>query len=217
MPWFTNPRAARVSLWNRKLHYNVGLFLLFFVWLFALTGLLLNHSSWKFAQFFPNRKVGSFERPIEAAAPGSDLEQAADLMRQLAIRGEIEWGAARSDFGRLDFSVSRPGHIFQIQADLKQGRAKVAVTEYNVWGIVRTLHTFVGVTLDDPRNHSDWLLTGVWALSMDAVAAGVIFLVFSGIYIWWGLKEKRKPGLAALGLGSAVCGLFVFGLRWWYG
>lgn len=217
MQWFTKPVAGRVSLWNRKLHYYAGLFLLFFVWLFALTGLLLNHSSWKFAQFFPNRKVANFERAVQPPSPGSDFEQATDVMRQLGIHGEIAWGAARSDPGRLDFNVSRPGQIFQIQADWKQGRAKVAVTEYNVWGIVRTLHTFVGVTLDDPRNQRDWLLTSVWALSMDAVAAGVIFLVFSGFYMWWGLKEKRRPGLVALGLGSAICGLFVFGLQWWYG
>jgi len=52
--------------------------------------------------------------------------------------------------------------------------------------------------------------------SMDAVAAGVIFMVLSSFYMWWGLKEKRKLGLAALGLGMAVCWLFVFGLRWIY-
>jgi len=43
-----------------------------------------------------------------------------------------------------------------------------------------------------------------------------VFLVLSSLYMWWGLKEKRKPGLVALALGIAVCGLFVFGLRWLY-
>ena len=32
----------------------------------------------------------------------------------------------------------------------------------------------------------------------------------------WGLKSKRKKGLIALALGSAVCGRFVVGLRWLY-
>src|ERR1035441_1125119 len=74
--------ADGFQVWNRKLHYYVGLYLLFFLWLFAFTGLLLNHS-WNFAQFFPNRKVSTWERPVQPPALASDLGQAQDLMRQL--------------------------------------------------------------------------------------------------------------------------------------
>ena len=42
-------------VWNRRLHYYLGLCLLFFTWLFVFTGLLLNHPRWQFAQFWPNR------------------------------------------------------------------------------------------------------------------------------------------------------------------
>jgi hypothetical protein len=45
--------AGGYRVWNRKLHYYLGLYFLFFVWLFALSGLLLNHS-WTFAGFWPN-------------------------------------------------------------------------------------------------------------------------------------------------------------------
>ncbi len=220
-PTWTKPVGHRLAdgfqLWNRKLHYYVGLYLLFFVWLFALTGLLLNHSSWNFAQFFPNRKVTNWESPIQAPTQSSDLGQAQEIMRQLGIRGEIAWGGPRADPWRLAFNAARPGRNYQVQADLKQGRAKVTLTEFNGWGVVRTLHTFVGVSPDDSRNRRDWILTTVWALSMDAVAAGVLFLVLSGIYMWWVLKDMRVPGLLALVLGMAVCGWFTFGLRWLYG
>ena len=30
-------------VWNRRVHFYLGLYLLFFTWLFAFTGLLLNH------------------------------------------------------------------------------------------------------------------------------------------------------------------------------
>jgi hypothetical protein len=214
------PRASRwgdgFTIWNRKLHYYLGLYFLFFLWLFALTGLLLNHSSWAFAQFFANRQVTRYERDIQPPAPGSDLDQARNVMAQLGIEGEVAWSGLRPDASRLDFTASRPGRIFQVQADLQQSRAAVMLTEYNLWGVLRTLHTFVGVSPDDPRNRRDWLLTTVWAISMDAVAAGVVIMVLGGLYMWWGLREKRKPGLAALLLGMAVCGLFVFGLRWLY-
>ena len=227
MPSFDNPIASRKSsgrrwadgftIWNRKLHFYLGLYFLLFLWLFAFTGLLLNHSSWTFAQFFPQRKISKFERTIETPAASSDLDRARVLMRQLGIEGEVGWGVALVAPGRLDFNVTRPGTIQQIEADLKQGRAKVTVTEYNGWGILRTLHTFVGVRPEDSRNQRDWVLTTVWALSMDAVAAGVVFMVLTSYYMWWGLREKRKPGLVALALGSGVCGLFVVGLRWLYG
>ena len=227
MPWFADPmisrspnshrRAAAFATWNRRMHYYLGLYFLFFLWLFAFTGLLLNHSSWAFAQFFPTRKVSKFGRQIQSPAPASDLDQARAVMRQLGIDGEIAWSAARRDSARLDFNVSRPGRVYQVEADLKEGRAAVTLTEFNTWGVLRTLHTFVGVSPDDPRNRRDWILTNLWAFTMDAVAAGVLLMVLSSFYMWWGLHDKRKLGLVALALGTAVCGLFVTGLRWLYG
>jgi hypothetical protein len=217
IPWSGKQSGVAFAAWNRKAHYYLGLYFLFFLWLFAVTGLLLNHSSWKFAQFFPTRKTSKFDRPIQSLARATDLEQARTVLQQLGIDGEISWSAARSDPARLDFNVSRPGRIYQIETDLKEGRAAVTLTEYNGWGVLRTLHTFVGVSPDDPRNRRDWILTTVWAFSMDAVAAGVVIMVLSSFYMWWRLPEKRKAGLVALGLGAAVCGLFVVGLRWLYG
>jgi len=214
------PQSRRLAdtfeIWNRKLHYYLGLYFLFFLWLFAFSGLLLNHSSWRFAEFWPNRKVSTLERPIQPPPAAGDSEQARDLMRQLGIQGEIEWTTPRSDPGRLDFRASRPGRNAQIRADFKQGRVTVEIVEVNVWGLMRALHTFTGVRRHDARNQRDWILTTVWAFSMDAVAVGIILMVFSSFYMSWVLKPKRILGLAALGTGILICGLFVFGLRWIY-
>ena len=81
-----------------------------------------------------------------------------------------------------------------MQTDLvRGGRTRVTVTQYNGWGIARTLHMFVGVSPDD-RNQRDWVLTSVWALAMDAVAVGIILMVLTSLYMWWGLREKRLLG-----------------------
>ena len=47
-----NGRGLRVRFerWNRKLHFYAGLFLLLFIWLFAVSGLILNHPKWTFAE-----------------------------------------------------------------------------------------------------------------------------------------------------------------------
>ncbi len=205
--------ADAFELWNRRLHYYIGLVLLCFVWLFALTGLLLNHPTWTFAEFWPTRKQTSFEQKITRPPAGTDLAQARNILRQLGVTGEIEWTSTRADSGRLDFRVSRPGHTFEIKTDLDRGQAAVQRIDVNAWGVTRILHTFTGVRSGDPRNQRDWILTSVWAWSMDAVAAGLIVMVLGSYYMWWRLPRKRAPGMVALISGWLLCALFVVGLR----
>ncbi len=227
MPSFTEPigpgkppKVARFRAgferWNRKLHFYTGLFLLFFVWLFAFSGLLLNHPGWSFTQFWKSRKQTNYEREI--AGPviefKGDLAQARELMRQLNIKGEILWTTTRMDPNPFEFQVRRPGHFFFIKADWARERVTVQQDEVNLWGVIQALHSFTGVQMDDPRNRRDWALTTVWAYSMDAVAAGLIFMTLSSWYMWLELPQKRLPGAVALGLGVLICGLFCVGLRW---
>src|SRR5262252_10793145 len=84
---------AGFARWNRKLHFYAGLFLLFFMWLFAFTGPLLNHPTWGFAESWNNRRETNYERQIRALGPDvtGDLGQAREIMRQLGIDGEILW------------------------------------------------------------------------------------------------------------------------------
>ena len=215
-----SPNVARFRAgferWNRKLHFYSGLFLLFFIWLFAFSGLILNHPSWTFTEFWNNRKETNYEREITAFGPKvkGDLGQAREIMTQLGIRGEILWTTTRTDPDQFEFQVRRPGHFFFIKADLARKRATVRQADVNLWGVIRALHTFTGVQMDDPRNSRDWALTSLWAFSMDAVAAGLIFIVLSSLYMWFELPQKRLAGAVVLGFGSLTCGLFCVGLRW---
>ncbi len=207
-------RPAHVfDMWNKRAHYYLGLYFLFFIWLFSITGLLLNHS-WKFAEFWPNRRVTSAERPVRPPAATGDLQQAKELMRQLGITGEVEWSSPRTGPERLDFRVSRPGRTTEIKADLIRGIARIEETRLNSWGLIRALHTFTGVRGNDQRNRRDWFLTTIWALSMDALAAGLVLMVLSGLVLWLRLRSKRTFGLLALLLGCVVCGFLAIGLRW---
>lgn len=208
-------RSADVFLvWNRRLHYYLGLYLLFFCWLFVFTGLLLNHSHWQFAQFWPSRVQSTTEHHFQGPVATSDGERAHDLMRQFGIAGEIQWPAARPASGPFAFQVNRPGLVIDVKADLGSGRATLQRNQLNAWGVMQVLHAFTGVRPADTRNARDWTLTTVWALSMDAVAAGLIIMVFSSYIMWYRLKGKRRGGIIALLLGYVTCGAFVAGLRW---
>jgi hypothetical protein len=209
---------VRLERWNRKLHYYAGLFLLFFMWLFAATGLVLNHPTWSFAESWTKRTDTNSEHVITALEPElrGDLAQAQGIMRRLGIKGEILWTTTRTNVDRFDFQVRRPGHYYFIKADLSQNRVTLRHSTVNLWGVMKVLHVFSGVQLDDPRQTRDWGLTSIWAFSMDAVAAGLIFMVLSSLYMWWELPQKRLTGAVVLGLGTLVCGLFCLGLRWLY-
>jgi len=212
-----HPRLwAGLERWNRKLHFYSGLFLMSFLWLFAFSGLLLNHPAWTFHEHWKNRKETNYERAIvpPGREAGGDLDQARNIMRQLGVEGDILWTTTRTDPGLLDFQVRRPGHFFFIKANWTKGSATVRQADVNLWGIVKALHVFDGNVADDPRNTRDWALTYLWAYSMDAVAAGLIFMVLSSVYLWLQLPQKRRTGAIVLSLGCLSCGLFCLGLRW---
>src|SRR5689334_16409214 len=119
--------GTRLARWNRKLHFYSGLFLLFFMLLFALSGLILNHPKWSFPESWNNRKETNYVRAITALAPEikGDLGQAHEIMRQLGIEGEILWTVPRTDPNQFVFQVRRPGHFFFLNADLAQNRVTV--------------------------------------------------------------------------------------------
>ena len=204
---------GRFESWNRRAHYYLGLYLLFFVWLFSFTGLLLNHPKWTFADFWPTRKESTIVQQIKRPPGGTDLEQARNILDQMGLQGEIEWTAEREDQSRFDFRASRPGHIFEIKTYLDRGQATVQRIDVNAWGIMRILHTFSGVRADDSRNKRDWILTSVWAFAMDATAAGLVVIVLGSYYMWWRLPQKRVWGLVFLAAGWIACAFFVSGFN----
>jgi hypothetical protein len=201
-------------VWNRRAHFYLGLYLLFFIWLFAFTGLLLNHPRWQFAQFWPNRIQSTTEHTLGSVTAVDNIDRAREVMRQVGIAGEVQWPATQPVNGPFTFQVSRPGLIVDVKADLRASRATVQRTQLNAWGVMHVLHTFTGAPAADSRNRRDWTLTTVWALSMDAVAAGLIVMVLGSYVMWYRLRAKRLGGIVALALGSVTCGAFIGVLRW---
>jgi hypothetical protein len=203
---------ATAELWNRRMHFYLGLFFLFFLWLFSLTGLLLNHGKWGIAQAANQRRETRYERTIEPPAGASDMERARHVMQQLGLVGEIDWPAAGQQPDRLEFNVSRPTDASQVHVDLLHSRASVQHFDNSRLAAVRIFHTFSGSRFNTPGSRRDWMLTSVWVLSMDALAAALIAMVLGSYYMWFRLKPKRRVGLFALAAGVLTCGAFLAGL-----
>ena len=112
-----SPRT--LEAWNRRLHFYLGLYFLFFLWLFSLTGLMLNHGLWAISTAANQRAETRYERPVTLPAGGSDLDRVRGVMTQLALAGEIEI-PSQQQAGWLSFSTNRPGDSNQVRVNLEQ-------------------------------------------------------------------------------------------------
>jgi hypothetical protein len=192
--------------WNRRLHYYLGLYFLFFLWLFSATGLMLNHQQW-FTNLYVRLET-SYDVSIRTPAGESDQERARDAMDQLNLRGEIDWPAAQP-VGHLDFSVSRPNGSARVRVDLNAKQAFVREVRNNGGHAFQIFHTFSGSRFNQPASRRDWIVTDVWVWAMDALAAGLMIMVTGSYYMWYRLKPKRTLGVAVLIAGVLSCAAVV--------
>ena len=195
--------------WNRKVHYYLGLYFLFFLWLFSLTGLMLNHQSW-FRGLY-DRIETQYDPDIEMPAGDTRLAQTLDVMRQLNLTGEIDWPATQP-VGHIDFNVSRPNGAAQVRVDVNAKHVYIKEFKNGTLHAFQIFHTFSGSRFNQPASSRDWIVTSVWVIAMDALAAGLIVMVLGSYYMWWRLKKRKTLGIIALALGCAVCGIFVVGI-----
>jgi hypothetical protein len=211
MPSSVSSAGTVFENWNRRLHYYLGLYFLLFLWLFSLTGLLLNHGQWKLSQAANQRRETRYAQAIQSPKGNTDLERARDLVGQLHLVGEIDLPATPHPPGRFDFTVNRPRDASQVRVDFSQHRADIQHFDNGSWAIFRILHTFSGSRFNVAGSQRDWIVTTVWVLAMDALAAGMIVMVAGSYYMWYRLKRNHTPGIIALVAGFISCAIFFAG------
>lgn len=212
MPPLKTPKW--VETWNRKLHIYIGLYFLFFIWLFSFSGLMLNHPKWEFTRFWERRKENVTVHAIQPPVAKEDMARAREVMAQLRVSGEIERIEIFPKESRFRFRVNRPGRMIDIWTNWKVGSAEMKEITTDGWGVLHMLHQFNGVRMNSSEEVRDWFATKLWTFSMDALCLGLMFLVLSSLYMWYLIEKKRRLGLIVLGTGVFCCGFFVFGLGW---
>jgi hypothetical protein len=138
-------------------------------------------------------------------------EQARDVMRQLNLKGEIDWPASQP-VGHIDFSVARPNGAAQVRIDLNAKQAYIKAFENGALHAFQIFHTFSGSRFNQPASRRDWIVTSVWVLAMDALAVGLVVMVLGSYYMWWRLKKRKALGVATLFIGVLCCAVFVAGV-----
>jgi hypothetical protein len=201
--------SKNLYFWSRKFHIHLGLFLLLFIWLFSLSGLLLNHGNkWKFARFWDerNEKTTLISVHLDSKLDSSELLK--NIMVQLKISGEISRVYLSAD--SLDFRVSVPGHERNLHFNRKEGTCIQKELIFNGWGKLRILHTFNGINKDHPEIPPNWIVTRIWQFAKDAIATGLILICISSWIMWYGSRTKYRWGLPVILLGIAISVYFLF-------
>lgn len=197
--------SPTIESWNQKLHMYVGLFLLLFIWLFSLSGLLLNNSKWKFASFWEEREEREGIYTVHIPVNADSTTAINGIMEQLKVEGEVSKVSISTN--SLNFRTTKPGRIKDISVNLDTQNATVKEMNFNTWGIIRTLHTFNGRGINTPQ--ANWTITHIWRFAMDMVAIGLIFLCISSWYMWYKTGENITLGLLILCSGIISAGYFV--------
>jgi len=191
--------------WNQKIHIYLGLFLLFFMLMFGISGVLLNHH-WEFANSWEHRKEISYNKSIEISNEREEHTLALEIRNKLNLNGSIDNLRFSNDSIFLNFNTSKPGTHYSIQANLYDGNVSIAETKLDSWGTMRALHTLRNPTLKEQSNRHQAIIASIWGISMDIVSAGLILICLGSWYMWMQLKRKRfYIGLVSLTGGFILC------------
>jgi len=193
---------------NRKLHILFGLFILLFIWLFFLSGLIIHHSEWKFASFWEQRTEKKTAFIIAIGYLHDDPDMVYRVEALLKIVGEVSNLEVKD--GSIDFRVHSPGIEREIHIDPHNGQGVMKEMKYNFWGKLRTLHTFNGMNKNIPSMTPNWFVTKLWRIIMDVTAILLIILCIGSWIMWYKVRKDYKWGYVLFGLGLAISGYYMF-------
>lgn len=205
----TNKQKKGLLKWNLKIHIYIGLYLLFFIWLFGFSGLLLNHH-WEFANFWEERKETSFEKTITISGAREEYRLVQDIMHKIDLNGNISNAKFSDDSIFLNFIISKPGTRYDIQANLIDGNILIKEMNFNKWGIMRALHVLRNPSLKEREGRYQSAIASIWSFAMDIISVSLILLCFGGWYLWINATRKRfYLGLISVASGFILCIFFL--------
>ena len=190
----------------RWLHTYLGLSLFLAVFVYALSGWLIEHSK-HFG--VPSHETTSrvHVEMLRGAAGETYPEanrQARELRMALAVEGRIQkvkqleegWRAYVHTASHDTFLTWRPG----------DPEVEVLVRDRNLAASLTKLHKIHAI-----KGSRAFML---FALMVDGVAVAMMVFAVTGVYLWWKIKRKHTLGLVIMGASSSVTLAWIAVLAW---
>ncbi len=192
------------TLLVRRTHLYLGLLLLPWIAMYALSTFVFNHG-----EHFRRTPPGAgwrtvWEKPFAAELPapaaGPDALRAFAL-RLLADQGiTAPFGVQRQGQGaslRLVINVQNFRHPQRLTFDPAAGTLR-AEQQTSTWiDILSRLHRRTGYG-------QPGILSDVWAVIVDVFSVAILAWIVTGFVLWWKIPSTRRWGFAALGGGFAT-------------
>jgi hypothetical protein len=179
------------------LHIYLGLFISPFILIFSISVLAYNHMGFlnliNPVKSLPEVKTKLDNIPFDT----TDLLTAKAIIRKLGIKGEIDFIIKNED--QISFPVNIPGLITRVKVNTHTDSVVITRQREGSIRAMNYLHIMPGQHNAKIRGNS--LFLKIWRLMADAVVYILIFLILSGVFLWYYLKLERGKGFYAVFLG----------------
>jgi hypothetical protein len=181
---------SAISRLVRRTHLYLGLFLMPWLLMYAVSTVLMNHRE-SVAKFYPDRRPAmvverelDYSRTFPAAAVPAD--SARQILRDLGLDGAHRVSGGR-DGKPLVIDRDDPLAVRRMTFRPDTGRLTIQREEFRGATFFERLHRRRGY-------HLPYLADDAWALSVDVTIVAMVFWGLSGIWLWWELRATRHWG-----------------------
>lgn len=171
----------------RNTHLFLGLFSCLFLLMYGVSAVQMAHSRWFGLK--PRTSEVSF-----SLAPGETNARAVarELMERHDLRGEL--GQVRSSPAGLNFRITRPGTIYEVDYAAATGRTAAKVNVASFMGMLNRIHHVHGV-------RHEYGLLNVWGYMVAVVSVMLLVIGATGVYLWFRIHKERTIGGVIFGAG----------------
>ncbi len=176
--------------WTRWLHIYLSMFSFAALLFFAITGIMLNHTSWIEGQQRVDQLDGQLTRAwVERAATVDKLQIVEFLRSTHGIKARVN--DFLIDEAECSISFKGPGYAADAFVDRTTGSYELTITKSGAVAIMNDLHK--------GRDTGS-----VWAWLIDISAVLMILVSLSGFLMIFFLKNRRLNGLLLTAAGAIV-------------
>lgn len=183
-----------ISLYVRRIHMYLALFLAPWMLAFALSNVAINHGMHLGTTKY---RIVKEETYTQTFAPAADNRVVAEqVLKDLGMLGNYWIDGRRSNSERLTIVRDSPLNAARITYSRSEQLIVVEKWEKTVGGLMESVHRGGFGSKFMPKH--------IWGVFVDGLAIGMVFWVLSGIYMWWELRPTRKWGFLSLAVGTIL-------------
>ena len=199
---------SSVTLYARRIHMHLGLFLVPWVLMYALSSLVFNHFATVRAWYGGNMNEFQKVEEFDYTDAFGESVTSQDAARQILI--DLDMDGPHFVRGSLDagqITVMRQKGFGVTRLTYSAGEGKVVMEEQaaNAANVMTRMHIRHGF-------QQDYWSEKLWGLGVEVTALSMLFWILSGVWLWWTIKPTRfLGGLFALG-GMGLFSVLLFTL-----